>query len=99
MLRRLGECRMPIPLLLAAALAASVDPASVRAAIPDPPDRPITDAQWETAPSKVWTYYPEAAFPRGDEGMAVVECRVSSDRWLASCKVLAEQPQGGPFGQ
>jgi TonB family protein len=90
---------MPIALLLAALVAGSVDPVSGSAATLSPPDRPITDAQWETAPSKVWTYYPEAAFPKGDEGLAVVECRVSPDRWLADCKVLAEQPQGGPFGQ
>ncbi|WP_394760482.1 TonB family protein [Phenylobacterium sp.] len=64
------------------------------------PGGPITDPQWETTPEAMArNYYPATALAQGAGGVGVVECRVAGDGLLADCKILAEEPIGGPFGQ
>lgn len=76
-------------------LAQAEPPAAAAAAV-----GPITDPQWAAVPSAAGrNYYPEQAVAQGIGGVAVVECRASPDGRLADCKLLAEQPDHGPFGQ
>jgi TonB family protein len=61
---------------------------------------PITDPQWESVPlSSGRNAYPVDALAQGVEGTVVVECNVARGGGLADCKVLAEEPTGGPFAQ
>lgn len=59
----------------------------------------VTAATWLRAPSRAEM---DAVFPdpeRGEEGRAVLDCRVTDDGELTRCETIAETPSGRGFGR
>jgi len=79
-------------------------PTQLPTSVDAPPASPtlsiITNPRWLERPNaeQFHSLYPPAAYERGQEGRAVVECVVAADGRL-SCTIVSEDPPGWGFGE
>ena len=63
--------------------------------------RTVVDPDWSNKPSgaDLVRFYPPKAYTHGQEGMAVMRCRVERSGALTACGIVREGPPGAGFGK